>query len=149
MKRRLGIPALIVLALAAAAPLARAADRQPDARGASPQVCPADDRVAAVPGLRAFIDPRTGQLRPPTPEEEQALSAALAPLAAHETEALEAVVHDDGMVSMDLKGQFLQSVVVRKAPDGSLSMGCVSGPAPAEVPQNLGAPKPAPALEEK
>jgi hypothetical protein len=50
---------------------------------------------------------------------------------------------------MDLKGQFMQSVVVRKAPDGSLSVGCVSGPAPAEVPQNLGAAKPAPALEEK
>lgn len=148
MKRRLWIPALIVLAFAAAS-FGRAADRKPDTRDASPHVCPADDRVAAVPGLRAFVDPQTGQLRPPTPEEEQAFSAALRPLAAHETEALEAVVHDDGMVSMDLKGRFLQSVVVRKAPDGSLSMGCVSGPAPAQVPLNIGPAKPAPALEEK
>ncbi|HKA37782.1 MAG TPA: hypothetical protein VKH43_13245 [Thermoanaerobaculia bacterium] len=140
MKSRIWIAAMVFLALAAVAV---------SVRGADTPVCPADDKLAAMPGLRAFIDPQTGQLRPPTPEEEQTFTAALRPQAAREREALEIVVHDDGMVSMDLKGQFLQSVVVRKAPDGSLSMGCVSGPAPAEVPRNLAPAKPAPALEEK
>jgi hypothetical protein len=148
MKNRFSILASILLALSAGTGSARAADRPADSRDAS-QVCPADDGLAAMPGLRAFIDPQTGQLRPPTPEEERAFMAALRTQAARETEALEAVVHDDGMVSMDLKGQFLQSVVMRRAPDGSLSIGCVSGPPPAKAPENLGPARPAPALEEK
>src|SRR5262245_28278314 len=140
MKNRLPITASVLLALAAVAV---------SARGADSQVCPADDRLAAMPGLRAFIDPQTGQLRPPTPEEEQAFVAALRTQSIQPIEPLEVVVHDDGMVSMDLKGRFLQSVVMRRAADGSLSMGCVSGPPSAEVPRNLAPAKPAPALEER
>ena len=39
--------------------------------------CPADDE-AALAGFRAFLDPETGELRAPTPEEEAAFSRLIA-----------------------------------------------------------------------
>jgi len=140
--------ALVLAALSATVPAARAADRKPDTRDAAAQVCPADDRVAITAGLRAFVDPQTGQLREPTEEEIQALSAAARLELAREINSLETVVHPDGMISLDLKGLFLQSVVVRRAADGSLVMGCVEGPNPT-VPPDLAPAKKAPVLEER
>lgn len=106
--------------------------------------CPAGEGVAA--GFRAFLDPATGELREPTPEEARALSAlggGAGTESAHPAEILEVLVHPDGMVSVDLKGRFQQSLVVAKNPDGSLSTRCGPGaqkPAPPPV---------APALEER
>ena len=140
MKERTVIPALLLLALCASGTSAAGAGTQP--------ACPADDRVAMTHGLRAFVDPQTGQLREPTPEEAQALSPTARLELAREIDSLETVVHPDGMMSLDLKGLFVQSVVVRKAPDGTLSMGCVDGPNPS-VPANLAPTKKAPVLEEK
>ena len=141
MKKRLVVPALLLLlALSAGRPSAVSAETQP--------VCPADDRVARTNGLRAFVDPQTGQLREPTAEQVQALSPAARLELAREIDSLETVVHADGMVSLDLKGLFVQSVVVRKAADGTLSMGCVEGPNPT-VPAELAPAKKAPVLEEK
>ena len=34
-------------------------------------------------------------------------------------------VHPDGMISLDLKGLFMQDLVVVKRPDGSFAMQCV------------------------
>jgi len=117
------------------------------ARPAADTACPADDRFGRA-GLRAFIDPQTGQLRQPTPEEAQALSRAARAEFAQEAESLEAVVHPDGMVSVDLKGRFMQDLVVVKKPDGSLSFGCVPDSekdlTPAAAP-----PRAAPPLEER
>ena len=97
-------------------------------------------------GLRAFIDPETGELREGTPEEQRALSSAAARAASAEVvESPEIVVHPDGFVVVDLKGNFMQSVVAVRNPDGSLSTRC----APAgKTPVN---PKPpaAPVLEER
>src|SRR6266511_215514 len=81
----------------------RSASDTSAARPAADTVCPADDRFARA-GFRAFIDPQTGQLRPPTPEEAQALSRAARAEFAQPAESLQAVVHPDGMVSVDLKG---------------------------------------------
>jgi hypothetical protein len=98
-------------------------------------------------GLRAFIDPETGELREGTPEEQRALSSAVARAESAEVvESPEIVVHPDGFVVVDLKGNFMQSVVAVRNPDGSLSTRC----APASE-KGHGKPKPAaaPALEER
>jgi hypothetical protein len=86
--------------------------------------CPADDRVAGF-GLRAFIDPQTGQLREPTPEEIRSLAQAPREQFVRELATLEEVVHPDGMISLDLKGLFMQDLVVVRRLDGSLVMRCV------------------------
>jgi hypothetical protein len=143
--------ALFIAAFAAIAASAGAAEKRVADPGKKPvsETCPADDRVAASPGLRAFIDPQTGQLREPTPEEAQALVHAAREELVQELEALEAVVHPDGMISLDLKGHFMQDVVVVKRPDGSLSMQCVPDSEGARVSHPAAPAKPAPPLEER
>jgi hypothetical protein len=110
------------------------------------QECPADDSVGRA-GFRAFIDPQTGQLREPTPQEAQALSRAAGEAFARAVESLEAVVHPDGTISMDLNDLFMQDIVAVKNIDGSVSVRCVPD---SEKPIAL--TKPAaerPALEER
>jgi len=130
MKSNVFLSALLLTSLAASPAAAAPKRAKPpvkppastDAMSAAP--CPADDSVAGF-GLRAFIDPQTGQLREPTPEEAQALAQAARERFAREVESLEAIVHPDGMISLDLKGLFMQDLVVVKRPDGSLAMRCV------------------------
>jgi hypothetical protein len=87
--------------------------------------CPAIDPIRATgPGLRMFIDRRTGRVRPPTIDEIRALAAAGGP-AVEYLEPLEIVVHPDGMRSVDLKGAFEFRVVAKRNPDGSFSARCL------------------------
>jgi hypothetical protein len=149
MTRKFVIHVFLAAAFVSAALPAGAAARVSTAAAPKePAVCPADDS-AVGPGLRAFLDPQTGQLREPTPEEARALAAAARIEVARAIESLEAVVHPDGMISLDLKGLFDQNLVVVRGPDGSLSMRCVEGP---EIPVALTSPlppKPARPLEER
>ena len=107
--------------------------------------CPVDESVG-VAGFRAFIDPDTGELREGTPEEQRALSGGAHAEASHVAESPEIIVYPDGMVVVDLKDRFMQSVTVVRNPDGSLSTRC--GP---DSQKPVSAPKPAhaPALEER
>ena len=97
--------------------------------------------------MRAFIDPQTRQLREPTPQEAQALSQNAGEAFARAVESLEAVVHPDGTISLDLKDLFNQEIVAVKNIDGSVSMRCVP-----DSEKSLALTKPAPArpaLEER
>jgi len=116
------------------------------ARSAAEAACPADDAVGRA-GLRAFIDPQTGQLREPTPEEAAQLAAAAHASRLQALSELEIVVHPDGMKSVDLGDAFLIDLVARRNPDGSLSIDCLPPGASGTPPP---APRPAaPALEER
>ncbi len=148
MKEKVLRGALSLLLAAAWAVPASAAQRRPKSRaGASPSAspaarpaaetaCPADDRFGWA-GLRAFIDPQTGQLRAPTPEEAAQLAAEVQASRLQALSELEVVVHPDGMQSVDLKDAFLIDLVARRNPDGSLTTVClppgVSGPPPPAV----------------
>jgi hypothetical protein len=121
----------------------KSAGRTPAAAAAVGPECPAEGLGQA--GFRAFIDLRTGELREPTVEEALALAAGTRSESL-QPEILEAVVHPDGMISVDLKGHFMQSLVAVSNPDGSLSMGC--GPDTGK-PAVVSKPAPAPALEER
>ena len=151
MRRKVFRAVLFLAVLSACAMTAAAREQKPGVKAkesAADMACPADDRFARA-SLRAFIDPQTGQLRPPTPEEAQALARAARAEFAREAEALEAVVHPDGMVSVDLKGRFLQDFVVVRKPDGSLSFGCVPDSEKDLTLFAPPAPRPAPPLEER
>jgi len=81
----------------------------------------------AVPGLRAFRDPETGQLRAPTAEEAAALTRLLASaLAIPGTSPV--VQHANGMLSVQLGEEYMNDVVVRRNPDGTLAWVCVPHP---------------------
>src|SRR6476620_5768309 len=75
--------------------------------------CPAG---AGGAGFRAFIDPVTGELREPTPEEARAFGDGARADAARSTEALEVLVHPDGMVSVVAVSLNTKSLVVAKKP---------------------------------
>ena len=154
MKRNVSRGALLLLMLTICAMPAGAAQKRSKTRPKRPQKpvaaapavvgpeCPAEN-TSGQGGFRAFIDPETGELREGTPEEQQALSAGARAESSNAAEIPEMVVYPDGMVVVDLKGQFMQSVTVVRNPDGSLSTRC--GPKPAAAPK----PARAPALEEK
>ena len=154
MKRNVSRGALLLLVLTVCAMPAGAAQKSSKTRPKPPSKpvaaapaavgpeCPAEESVGQS-GFRAFIDPETGELREGTPEEQRALSSGAQTLSANAVEIPEMVVYPDGMVVVDLKGQFMQSLTAVRNADGSLSIGC----APAAG--KPAAPKPARALQER
>jgi len=81
-----------------------------------------------VAGQDVEVDSQTGQIKPLTPEEAQKLAAGLKDMVNQSTEGLEQVHHDDGSVSMDLKGRFQNVTVARVNQDGTVSQSCVDNP---------------------
>jgi hypothetical protein len=82
------------------------------------QECPADDNEA-MNAVKAFIDPATGELRAPTPEEEAALARAIAPKAARQAQAArEVMVRPNGSLFYELGEDGMVDVVARTGPDG-------------------------------
>jgi hypothetical protein len=81
-----------------------------------------------VAGQDVQVDGQTGQIKPLTQEEAQKLAAGLSQLVNQSTEGLEQVHHEDGSVSMDLKGRFQNVTVARINKDGTVSESCVDNP---------------------
>ena len=81
-----------------------------------------------VAGQDVEVDSQTGKIRPLTPAEAQKLAAGLKDMVNQSTEGLEQVQHEDGSVSMDLKGHFQNVAVARVNEDGSISQSCVDNP---------------------
>jgi len=98
--------------------------------GQGPKACPAIDppAVPVAAGIRAFIDPVTGKLRPAKPEEKRKIAAAGRDRSAR---TYELVVLPDGTRVVELDDAFLMSVVATKQPDGTLSYRCRTQRAPA------------------
>jgi len=78
-----------------------------------------------VAGQDVAVDGQTGKIKPLTQEEAQKLAAGLGQLINQSTEGLEQVQHEDGSVSMDLKGRFQNVTVARVNQDGSVTQSCV------------------------
>jgi hypothetical protein len=100
------------------------------AESQAPKACPAIDppAVPVAAGIRAFIDPVTGKLRPAKPEEKRKIAAAGRDRSAR---TYELVILPDGTRVVELDDAFLMSVVVTKQPDGKLSYRCRTQRAPA------------------
>ena len=92
---------------------------------ATPAQAPSAE-AAGQAGVRAFIDPVTGQLREPTPEEAAALTRFMVRALTLPT-APQVVRHPNGMLSAQLGEEYMNDVVVRRNPDGTLSWACVPG----------------------
>lgn len=113
---------------------------------------PVTSEAAAGPqglgGLQVSIDPATGKLRAPSPEEARAMTASLERIFRQSTQGLQAEQRSDGSLKLDLEGRFLSVSLGRRNPDGSVTTDCTNslqhalkwlGAAPA--------PQPRPALE--
>jgi hypothetical protein len=111
----------IAMALAAAIPhVARAASQDKAA-------APAVSQVTASPagGLTVSIDPRTGRIRPISPEEAKQLVAGMSKMFARTITAEAVTQHSNGMVSVNLAGSFLNVYLARINADGSVGQACV------------------------
>jgi hypothetical protein len=121
-------PANLRFPMAFLAACAAAASARPGP--AAPGTCPAIDPPAAAvsAGVRAFVDPATGKLRPPTAEERRQLAGAVD----RSARTYEVVVRPDGTRLVELDDAFFMSVVATKRTDGTLKFRCLTQrPAPA------------------
>jgi hypothetical protein len=97
----------------------------PAKSGEAKPAATAPAEAAGQAGMKAFIDPATGQLREPTPEEAAAASPTTKFARAGVTAEPKAVVYPNGMMSVELGEEYMNDVVVKKNADGTLSMACV------------------------
>ena len=98
-------------------------------------------RPPGTAGMVVGIDPETGELGMPTPEQLQKISDSRQNLVDHSPAGLVEVHHADGSVSIDLQGRFQEYETVRVGPDGKLTYRCVDGEENAE--RAVAAPAPA------
>ena len=89
--------------------------------------------TAKVAGMQVAIDPHTGRLRQPTPEERQALARALGRTLNRSTEGLRTIVHPNGMKSVDLQGRFQSTSVATIDSTGKVKYRCLTNPAEAKA----------------
>jgi len=79
------------------------------------------------PGMVIGRDPLTGELRTPTPQEVQTMTALTPGLLMNRSAAgLQQVLKPDGSVELDLHGRFRSFALAKIAQDGSVVTGCVT-----------------------
>jgi len=78
-----------------------------------------------VAGQQVFVDPATGRLRQPTPEEAQRLTAGLQELLSDSPEGLEVIHLPDGSMMVDLQGRFENVSLATVDAGGNLGLTCV------------------------
>jgi hypothetical protein len=135
IKRPVGV---VVLALLASAPALRAVDPEPEPR--------------AVAGLQMAVDPSTGRLTAPTPEQRARLAAALARMIDQRTEGLEVRRLPNGMHLVDLQGRFQSVEVAVRGTDGVVHLRCIDSPDDLKSlleREHTPSPAPPPATEER
>jgi hypothetical protein len=149
------MPSLKILSLAAVAVFATAAHAAEPTSATTPTAprpttdCAApDSAVEPLPlgaGLRAFVDPTTGQLRQPSPEELASVAAS-ARLARNKSIAgLEVEYRKDGSKFVDSQGRFMHFVRVTRNPDGTTNFTCTDRDPHALPESNQTSALPAPA----
>ena len=124
--------ALLLLLAVVAAPGWASGEAEAEPAEAPAAAAGADEEGSlpvTVAGMQVSVDPKTGQLRMPTAAERRALAEAFQNAFGGDRLARKAVVHRDanGMLSMQLGLEHLDSYVVEILPDGSIATRCESG----------------------
>ena len=98
-------------------------------------------------GVQVAIDPQTGKIRQPTPEERRALDEGFRSMFGKSlTSTAQSVTWPDGTAALEVGEEFTNVWVARINPDGSVSHACVDS---AEAANAFVAGSSAPALEER
>lgn len=82
------------------------------------------DLKVTVAGQVVSIDPTTGRLRQPTPQQRQSLLETLRKIGDPPAEPV-VVTHPNGMLSVEVPESYEEATIARLNPDGSLSFDCV------------------------
>ena len=78
----------------------------------------------ARPAARVFKDPTTGKVRAPDADEVRALELATPPQPP--SHPVTQTTYSDGSTSIELNEDYLNEVVVERAPDGTLKTHCAT-----------------------
>ncbi len=84
-------------------------------------------------GMRAAIDPVTGELRPPSAAQLRLLDAQSATLGLRTAAAPVQVERPDGTVMMALSAELMNYSIAEIGLDGTVSFRCVDGPTQADI----------------
>ncbi len=90
-----------------------------------------DAEPASAAGVSVAIDPQTKKVRQPTPEEVRQLESSFKSLFGNAAVAPAATYWADGTVSIAVPEEYLNVLVARINPDGSVTESCVNGAAEA------------------
>ena len=91
------------------------------------------DTKVTVAGVKVAIDPKTGRLRPPTPEESRALGEALRQRFSTPSQPLQAIQAENGALALELPEEFDETAVFRTHEDGTQAIECMSASEAARV----------------
>jgi hypothetical protein len=86
--------------------------------------------VPGSAGMVIAIDPETGEVGMPTPEQLAEMKLTESETVSHDAGGT-LVVHPGGMKSLDLEGRSQEYAVIRRAADGRTTIGCGDDPAKA------------------
>lgn len=87
-----------------------------------------NDGIEMAPGhagMRVSIDPDTGELGMPTPEQQKAMDDDLREMLSRSADGLQPEVLPDGSVRVDLQGRFQSVSVASIDAAGQLHTGCI------------------------
>jgi hypothetical protein len=133
----LALLGLVGVALAAEQP---ASEDAPKAQIEQPKLPPQAAKNSSVPitygGLRVFIDPQTGRIQAPTPEQEQELAEAVRrfmSMRAAPRSAPQQFTPPGGGIAIEVSEELYTETTARISPDGKLVLNC----APKEAAEKL------------
>jgi hypothetical protein len=84
-------------------------------------------------GMRVALDPETGTLGMPSPDDQKVLDAELDEMLSRSTDGLRREVLPDGTVRVNLQGRFQSASVATIDAQGRLHTGCVDHAAAAQA----------------
>jgi|SRR5688572_33043845 len=122
----------VAAAPTSALPAPAAAPKMAVAPAKAPAPAAVSGIVPGSAGMVIAIDPETGEVGMPTPEQLADLKLNENESVMHEDAGLLQVQQADGHWSMDLQGRYQEYAVIRKAADGTTTIGCVDHPANAD-----------------
>src|SRR5207249_2675349 len=88
-------------------------------------VVPSGAAAPDHPGLTVAIDPETGVLGPPSPEQARAIASATRVSPSSIQSGLVEIHRPDGAVGIDLQGRFRDYAMVRMGADGKPVFDCL------------------------
>jgi hypothetical protein len=128
---RAAVLACVVLGAGVATAAARYGSRAPEpasaeGRSAAPSKSADDFVTVEVGGKRVRVNAKTLQQGPLTQEQSRQIADALE--GNKSTDGLVETRHEDGTVSVDLRGRFQNVTVAKRNEDGSVTSSCVDTP---------------------
>lgn len=121
------LAAIAVIAIAAVTVVSRQKAKAEESHQHAPLAASNAKNFATlkVGGQDITVDGRTGEIKPLTQEEAQAMVAGISKMVNQSTEGLAQVQNADGSVSLDLEDRFQNVTIARQNQDGTLSTACV------------------------